>query len=170
MVKELNPVRTENGSRLKDLSKDDAKYLYDHICTNVRTTDEISLKLLGFVPLVSGVGVTVLISTDTILSNFWLSFIVGVVGAVVTFGIYTWEVKNAETCVWLIELGGDLEFNVFGLTQGQFLGRRDPHFLERLNGGWKVRKRRAERIVYAAAMVAWLALPLASLITGARPW
>jgi hypothetical protein len=163
---DVDPVLVESELRPKVLSHDDAKYLYDQICTNIRVTDDISLKLLGFVPLVSGAGITVLLSTQTILSSFWLSLFVGVFGAVVTFGLYTWEVRNAEACVWLIKRGCDVEKTEFGLTQGQFLGRPKPYFLRGLNGGWEVSKRRAERIVYSAAMIAWLALPLLSQIPG----
>src|SRR5438132_10521308 len=44
----------ENTYMIRHLSVDDAKQLYDEVCVNVRTTDDISFKLLGFVPLVSG--------------------------------------------------------------------------------------------------------------------
>ena len=32
------------------------KWWYTEICSHIRTTDEISFKLLGLVPLVSGIG------------------------------------------------------------------------------------------------------------------
>lgn len=35
----------------------DVNALYSQICTNIRTTDEISFKLLGLVPFASGAGI-----------------------------------------------------------------------------------------------------------------
>ena len=37
------------------------KWWYTEICSHIRTTDEISFKLLGLVPLVSGIGIVVLL-------------------------------------------------------------------------------------------------------------
>jgi hypothetical protein len=60
-----------------------------------------------------------------------------------------------------MRLGSDLERHRFSLTQGQFLDRpADPRFL-----GWPIGKRTAERIIYSAAFVAWLLLPLVSVIS-----
>jgi hypothetical protein len=153
--------RTANETRLKSLSAEDAKQLYDQVCVNVRTTDDISFKLLGLVPLVSGVGITVLLSKD--ISSFSLPILVfvGIFGAVVTFALYRWELKNTHLCLWLIRLGSDLERHHFGLTQGQFLDRPpEPAFL-----GWRISKRTAEKIIYSAAIVAWILLPVVSLIS-----
>jgi hypothetical protein len=156
-------TREENATRLKDLSLDDAKQLYDQVCANVRTTDDISFKLLGFVPLVSGVGIAVLLSTSTSLSSLPLVVFVGLFGAVVTFGLYRWELKNVNTCIWLIALGRDLERHRFRLTQGQFLDRpADPEFF-----GRRIGKRAAEKIIYWAAIVAWLLLPVVTVIAAA---
>jgi hypothetical protein len=152
--------REENATRLKNLTNEDAKQLYDQLCANVRTTDDISFKLLGFVPLVSGVGITVLLSTSTSFSSLPLVVFVGLFGAVVTFGLYRWELKNVNLCLWLIALGRDLERHRFHLTQGQFLDRPpDPEFLR-----WSIGKRAAERIIYRAAIVAWLLLPVVTAI------
>jgi len=152
--------RAENASRLKSLGPEEARLLYDQVCANVRTTDDISFKLLGFVPLVSGVGITVFLSMKASVSLPILIF-VGIFGAVVTFGLYRWELKNINLCRSLISLGSDLERHRFGLTQGQFLDRpADPPFL-----GWTMGKRKAERIIYSAAFGAWLLLPFVSVIS-----
>ena len=37
------------------------KWWYTEICSHIKTTDEISFKLLGLVPLVSGIGIVVLL-------------------------------------------------------------------------------------------------------------
>lgn len=153
--------RKANGARIRNLTPEDARQLYDQVCANIRTSDDISFKLLGFVPLVSGAGITVVLSTDTTLSDLPLVLFVGLFGAVVTFALYRWELKNINTCLWLIALGSDLEQHRFGLTQGQFLGRpADPELF-----GRKMRKRDAERIIYVSTIVAWLLLPMVAVMT-----
>jgi hypothetical protein len=162
-VKIDTPAREENVTKLRNLTPEDGKQLYDQVCVNIRTTDDISFKLLGFVPLVSGVGISVLLSTNTGLSSLPVVVFIGLFGAVVTFGLHRWELKNITTCNWLIELGRDLERHRFQLTQGQFLRRPDaPPFL-----GRRIRKREAEQIIYWAAIVAWLLLPVVTVIAAA---
>jgi len=150
----------EIASRIKALSPEDAKQLYDATCTNIRETDETSFKLLGFVPLVSGSGITVLLSTNTTFSRLPIVIFVGLFGAVITFGLHRWELRNVGTCNWLIKLGADLEQHRFGLARGQFLDRPPAPELFGLRMG----KTEAERVIYWTAIVAWLLLPVVSLI------
>ena len=46
-----SPDSTPESSQRMDLMK-----LYQELCTNIRTSDDISFKLLGFIPLVSILG------------------------------------------------------------------------------------------------------------------
>jgi hypothetical protein len=154
----------ENAGRIRLLKDEDAKQLYDEVCVNVRTTDDISFKLLGFVPLVSGSGIVVLLNTSTITTNIGLSVFVGIFGAVVTFGLYRWELKNINLCHWLIRLGAELERERFHLNQGQFLMRHEraspPLFF-----GREFQKPQSERMIYWAAIIAWLSLPILAVAT-----
>jgi DNA-directed RNA polymerase subunit F len=159
---EVRLQRRENANRLGTLDEEDARRLYDQLCENVRTTDDISFKLLGFVPLISGVGITVLLSTNTELSSLPVVIFVGLFGAVVTFGLYRWELRNIMTCNWLIHLGSEVEANRLKLTQGQFLNRAHPIFFGRPFG-----KSEAEKIIYWAAIIAWILTPVVTLIASA---
>jgi hypothetical protein len=158
---------------IRNLAPEDAKQLYDQVCANIRATDEISFKLLSLVPLVSGGGITLLLSTNTSLARLPLVIFVGLFGAIVTFGLFRWELRNIQTCSRLIRLGASLERERFELpSTGQFSGRKNepapslyagrlrvPAFLRQ-----EIGKREAEKIIYPAAIVAWLLLPVVSAL------
>jgi hypothetical protein len=159
-----------------NLAPEDARQLYDQVCANIRATDENSFKLLSLVPLVSGGGITLLLSTNTSFTRLPLVVFVGLFGAVVTFGLFRWELRNIQTCSRLIRVGASLERKGFELpSTGQFSGReyepapllyagrfRVPAFLRH-----EIGKREAERIIYSAAIVAWLLLPVVSALLAA---
>jgi hypothetical protein len=143
------------------LPDDDARRLYEEICANVRTTDDISFKLLGLVPFVSGAGVAILLSTNTDLSSLPTVVFVGLLGAVITYGLLRWELRNIQTCRHLIAVGEDLEKRL-GLPRGQFLGRPQAPIVR----GRRVGKTEAETLIYVASIVAWLLLPVVAAIGG----
>jgi hypothetical protein len=73
--------------------------LYVEICTNIRETDDISFKLLGLVPLISGAGVVVaLLNSDVLWSP--AIYLISILGAGITFGLFRWELKNILICNW----------------------------------------------------------------------
>jgi xanthosine utilization system XapX-like protein len=59
---------------------------------------------------------------------------VGLFGALVTFAIYRWEVRNLMTCDWLIHLVRMLEQDQLGLANGQFHNRPAPHIFGHPSG------------------------------------
>jgi hypothetical protein len=150
-------------SELSNLDGEAAKQLYDQVCANIRATDEISFKLLSLVPLVSGGGITVLLSTNTNFSRLPIVVFVGLFGALVTFGLFRWELRNIQTCSRLIRFGASLERECFSLAStGQFSGRRNepaPRLFGRPIG-----KREAEKIIYPTVIGAWLLLPVVAAL------
>jgi hypothetical protein len=100
---------------------------YAEICPNVRTTDEISFKLLGLVPLVSGGGIVLLLDAGKRPAWSPATIFVALLGAAVTFAIYRWEVRNIQICRCLIERGAQLEEKELGLLEGQFHKRFKRH-------------------------------------------
>lgn len=151
------------GREFSELPAELATQLYDQVCANVRATDESSFKLLSLVPLVSGGGIAILLSTNTTLARLPLVVFVGLFGAVVTFGLFRWELRNIQTCSRLIDVGAQLERERFKLpSSGQFSGRRSrpaPALFGRPIG-----KTEAEWIIYSAVIGAWLLLPVVSTI------
>ncbi|CAN7806020.1 hypothetical protein LJR267_010679 [Paraburkholderia hospita] len=126
------------------------------LCTQLRTTDDISLKLLGFVPLFTAAAITGLLKTESSLS---LPLIIACfAGSVSTLGFWIWERRNIQTCEWLRARAADLERVTFGPTYiGQFA--RFPGAPRHFG------KAAAEKIVYAVTVAAWLLFPLSTLST-----
>ena len=100
-----------------------------------------------------------------------------------TFGLFRWELRNIETCSWLIKRAADLERSQFKLEQfgsekGQFAGREKgpplyPFFGKRQKGKdnkpipWlqhPIGKTEAEKIIYITAIGAWIIPVLAALL------
>ena len=133
---------------MTDTERRDLLTVYQEIWTNVRETDQISLKLLAFVPTVST------------LAAGWLTFLarqgatnelaiiaIAAISALLTLAIYLWERRNIQTCEWLRDRLGTIEEQ-----WPVILASRPavPKF-----AFWKVGKRDAERIIYMAAIAVW---------------
>ena len=122
------------------------------VCAQLRATDDISFKLLGFVPLftVAAIGAVLFkadhrLSLGLVLASF--------VGSLTTLGFWIWERRNIQTCKWLRERAADIERAALGPTHvGQFARlAKAPRGLGKTEG---------ERIVYATTIAAWLCVPL----------
>jgi hypothetical protein len=157
--------------------------VYEEICINIRTSDDISFKLLGLVPLISGSGAAILT-----LNKIWAEtssitiLLISILAAVITFGLFKWEMRNVQKCDWLVARAAALEKSYFHLEaagekrvisqyDGWMSQERPPLFgkipefrtgeeAEKCEGrsprGKRVGKTQAERIIYWASIAAWL--------------
>ncbi len=75
----------------------DVMKLYSEINANSRFTDEISFKLLGPVPFLSGDGIFGLALSDYTSSPY--AALIPFFAAIVTFALFMWEVRNMQKCV-----------------------------------------------------------------------
>ena len=137
-------------------SRASAEKRYEEICTSIRTTDEISFKLLGLVPLLSGAAIMTVSKNDVNQVLLWL---VSLFGTVVTLGLFRWELRNIQNCKWLASRAAEMEKDEFGVTSGQFSGRDEAPRLF----GFRLGKTEAEKIIYIATILSWLALPWVKL-------
>jgi hypothetical protein len=145
------------------IDRGDLSEVYREVCAGIRTTDEISLKLLAAVPLASGIGIPLLVgpsSSDPSLSN-GARALLSAFAAVVTCAIYVWERRNISTCVHYVKWAAILEKEYFrvppvpwepGNPDGAFL----PHHPPEPKLAWVQKKRRAEAVLYVTAILAWL--------------
>ena len=136
---------------------------YREMCSDIRFTDDISLKLLGLIPLVSGAGILTVLFAGAGRSRMEAAILgafVGVFGAIVTFAIYRWEVRNSQFCSYLNSQVARLESDLgIQSRKSHRLGRPSPPPV--WFGPWhpKIGKTEAERILYVAVILSWLALP-----------
>lgn len=90
--------------------------IYKEICANIRVTDEISFRLLAAVPLASTVlsGGLLLVEGTKPVGNLTPVGVVflSLLGAMVTMGLFRWELRNVRWCRWLISRAADFERNV----------------------------------------------------------
>lgn len=139
---------------------DVASTLYRETCNNIRTTDEISFKLLGLVPLVSGAGIFFISANKDLASSSFAAFI-SFFGAIVTVALFIWELRNISVCRSYIAYAKILERYHFNeilaqpRAEGQFSGRPKSKIIT---------KTTAEYILYTATIFAWLAFGIMSLI------
>lgn len=127
---------------------DDARF--QQLCTQIQSTDEISFKLLGLVPLLSAAGIAgIFLKAEPLLSP--VVYLVSIFAGILTLALFIWERRNIEICKWLRERAGDLEARY----------RKDPcevgHFVRFPKATWG--KTEAEKIVYVLTTFTWLGLP-----------
>jgi hypothetical protein len=123
---------------------------YTNLNTNIRFTDYVSFKLLGLVPLFSGSGMLVAVMRS---EYFWSPAIYAIAafGALVTLGLFRWELRNIQTCVWLISRGAAMERTDDQINAGQFY--------QRPKAPMRVGKTEAEKLIYGVTIFTWLLLP-----------
>jgi hypothetical protein len=98
------------SSESPDSSRLSVERYYGELCANIRATDDISFKLLGFVPLISGAGIIGVLSAKEELSLPSAAVIlVALFAATVTVALYGWERRNIQICIWLIARAADVE-------------------------------------------------------------
>lgn len=151
----------DDGERLKTLEPGGAvpklslSDLYIQANTNMRATDEISLKLLAAIPFVSGVGISLLVRKPTEAFPAGARLLVSLFAAVVTFAIYRWERRNISTCKHYRSYAADLE-NKHGVSPTEQKPPQEPpkenRFLSRRWG-----KTEAEILLYWTVIAGWLA-------------
>ena len=134
-----------------------ADKLYEQLSASIRATDDISFKLLGLVPLVSGAALGALLFKDAQPMAARLSpsliTLLALFAAAVTLGLFRWELRNVQECAHLIGIAG-------ALARAQLVGVGvSPAHQARPTRPQGIGKTEAEKIIYGATIVAWLALP-----------
>src|SRR5262249_10218289 len=135
----------------------------------IRRTDDISFKLLGLVPLVSGVGLLALMFSEKLpgfvkdgsVSPLGASVltVLSLFAAAVTFGLLRSELRNVQTCKWLIQRAKELEQVALAsseLKHGFFAQPDAPN---------RVGKEISDKLTYSGTIATWLALPAACRAT-----
>ncbi|HYR87953.1 MAG TPA: hypothetical protein VE422_27990 [Terriglobia bacterium] len=127
------------------------KELYEHL----RGTDDVSFKLLGIVPLISGTGIIALFwGKDAVPTPVvWL---LSLFAASVTVALYRWELHNIGVCWWLAKRIGAIEKRWAKRVDADVLMASTLSELRPPSG---IDKPHAESIVYGGTTLVWLAVP-----------
>jgi hypothetical protein len=150
--------------------------VYQQIQQNIRTTDDISFKLMSFVPLISGGGISLLAKNDI---SWGVKCFISAFAAIIVFGIFRWELRNIQSCNWQrarAEEMGDARLpdapelrsarrrvlipivHFLGTTH---TGPVDSETEKKKTGRGppRIGKTQAEIIIYLVVILAWLLLP-----------
>jgi hypothetical protein len=124
--------------------------VYAETCTNIRATDDISFKLIGIVPLVSGATLLTFFLKEPIAPNKApLVVAVALFAALITLGLFRWELRNIQNCSWLKRRVEAIENEVV-TTSDAPKQPNPPH---------EIGKTEAEKGIYAVTILAWLSIP-----------
>jgi hypothetical protein len=127
-----------------------AEDVYRETCSNIRATDDISFKLMGIVPLLSGATfLTFFLKGEAFAKAGPVVVALSLFAALVTLGLFRWELRNIQTCSWLIQRAKGLEKIV--ATEAQL-----P---EKPKAPQGIGKTEAEQWIYAVTIIAWLCVP-----------
>jgi hypothetical protein len=121
--------------------------LYKELRANIRATDEISFKLMGLVPLLSGAAFLTFFSADKVQAKPNLVVALSLFAGLVTLGLFRWELRNIQNCSWLLRCSEALEKEAPGLGS---TWPRPPHGFG---------KTEAEKAVYSVTILMWLLMP-----------
>ena len=128
---------------------------YTEVCRSYHSISEFRGKLLALLPVVSGAGISLLISKNFSIDSSHL-LAVGVFGALVTLGLFFYELRGIQKCKRLIILGGQLE-SALNIELGQFRDRpKRTGFIGAETAGW---------VVYITVLLGWLYVALIGLQT-----
>jgi hypothetical protein len=128
----------------------DEKDIYQQTCANIRATDETSLKLLGLVPAIAGGSALALLLGDEAKPAAEFVTALALFGALVTLGIFRWDLRNIQECAWWRERALALESCIHsGLPQVRAFPLAPRG----------IGKTRAAKMIYTVSVLGWLLMP-----------
>jgi hypothetical protein len=146
----VDPEHTEN-----------VRTMYKEVCESLRTVTDFRGKLLALLPVISGVGIYGLVPKEKLQEQVARPYLtaIGILGVLVTIGLFLYELRGIDHCRNLIKVGRCLEEEM-GFTDGQFIGE-DKYY--RPGGRWWVKPIHnfkgppgAAWIIYPSVGIAWL--------------
>jgi hypothetical protein len=150
---------------------DDIRVAYTEVCRSLNVIDDFRARLLALLPLSSGAGIFLLLATTSDDRNQdgqdYLGWS-GVLGGLISLGLFVFEVREIRICRHLVKVGAELEkYMGFGrhgtgdaqFDDAQFLGRPLP---SSASGGREKRRHQilpsvpmASAIVYLTVIAGW---------------
>jgi hypothetical protein len=143
--------RLKKGSKsMSDLSSEGLKTIYEQVCEAHKAVEDFKAKLLALLPIASGAGIFLLLS-DRITRDAKPHLVaIGIFGALVTVGLFLYDLRGIHRCDALIECGKELEEELQeGKSRGPFSSPQTPVLKKFVSLTW------ASLIIYSAVIGAW---------------
>jgi hypothetical protein len=138
----------------------EAERIYAESCASLRATDAMSFKLMGAVPLLSGASLLTLFLRERLTADRApLAVLLSLFGALVSLGLFRWELRNIQTGSWMRRRVEALEHAV---VTAAGIPRRPA-------APQAVGKAEAEKAIYTLTIIAWLLMPFVAAELAARP-
>jgi len=122
--------------------------LYGEICSSWRMLTDVRFKLLGFVPVVSGLILLNLLTNNPQGPSALARSLISVFGLLITLALLVYEKRNTGLYNELISRGRKIEEEL-GIDTGHFRGR--PEATSRF-----IRHDAAINLIYGASLAGWL--------------
>lgn len=128
--------------------------LYQELCNSYHNINDFRTKILGFLPLASGAGIFYLLSNSATSAGKITQYLlpIGMVGAIVTFGLFIYDLRAIQIRHEIIKAGKDIEKML--QIRGQFSARPPGslQFIHDLGGS---------TLIYSAVIAGWIFFGLA---------
>ena len=134
---------------------DNLKAVYEQICQADAAISDFRAKLLALLPIASGAGIFLLLKDD--LANVHLPA-VGAFGAIVSLGLFLYELRGIQVCNGLVSQGLHIENQLLAddeLALGVYTGRPKSIGI--------VSTTSASIVVYSVVVAAWVYVAVANM-------
>jgi hypothetical protein len=122
--------------------------LYREVCSSWRMLTDVRFKLLGFIPVISGVVLFSLLSNKSDGPSPLARIGIALFGLLITVALFVYDKRNSELYDDMISRGRKIEEEL-GVDTGLFLGRRGP------SHKW-IKHDTATTLIYGTSFGAWL--------------
>jgi hypothetical protein len=127
-----------------------ARLAYQEVCRSYQSIADTRLKLLGFLPLSSGIGIYAVLGDGGSIPPF--AWVAGLFGFLITLGLFFYELRGLQRAQALERGGRELE-ETLGLANGIFTTQvaAPEGFVNQRTAAW---------VIYTTVMGAWIYLSL----------
>ncbi len=150
---------TSATPKVSTADNDNATTIYNAICTSYHALEDLRMRFLGFLPLASSAGIFYLVSTTNIQIANSAYIAIGIVGALITIGLYCYELRALQMSHELREVGASIETSALHVV-GQFAWHRQQ---AQHRHGIVLGNTFGSAFVYTAVLTGWLYLAIAHI-------
>ncbi|MBK8905184.1 MAG: hypothetical protein IPM53_28640 [Anaerolineaceae bacterium] len=146
----------------------DVQLAYGELCHSYNAIREFRARLLSLLPLASAGGVFLLLRNGRSAVGPFTLLVFGVLGCLITLGLFIYEWHNMKRCHRLIQIGARWEEKRFKLKDGQFMMRLKNKEEGTVAGSSYLL---AAGLIYGAVFLGWLYLAVVGWlwISGSGP-